>query len=573
MRLSSLVFAGFGAAVALSGTVSAQDHVRPDYTREVLVAPMNGAAPGTGPHGLNGINFGSDGKLYGGSVTGPGIYKFDVVSETVAEVIGAPAGEADDVAMAPAASPTPGALVWTALLAGELRARGTDGRIVTLARDLPMINPVNFTDDGRLFVGQMGIPGLRPDALYEFDILGRTAPRLIAKDMGNINAFVGDSAGGLYVPLAEKGAVGRIDIETGDITILADGLGQPVAVKRDSQGHLYAVDWVTGRITYINPDSGETFRIATVPPPVDNLALGPDDTIYVSRPSDNGIIAVNRNDGSQRVVFNSGLAAPGLMTFAALGGAPRLVASDAFGFRFIDPDTGAVTLLPFDLTTNASSAVAVNGATIALANVRRGTMTVIDRAALERTNLGQSGGTAVPAKYLLSGFKAPMGIVLDDFGAILAVDYVTGELLHVAPGAASDRRVILDGLRGPVGLARGADGALYVTETTSGALTRIDVTTNTAVAVAMGRNQPEGLAALPDGRFAVAEAGARRLSIVNPETGTIQVIADELPIGQMFTRAPEPVYLPTGVAADGDGVIYVACDRDNSVLKFSPNPN
>jgi hypothetical protein len=48
------------------------------------------------------------------------------------------------------------------------------------------------------------------------------------------------------------------------------------------------------------------------------------------------------------------------------------------------------------------------------------------------------------------------------------------------------------------------------------------------------------------------------------------VIARDLPVGQMFTRTPAPVFMPTGVAAGDDGTIYVSCDRDNSVLAFRP---
>jgi hypothetical protein len=32
------------------------------------------------------------------------------------------------------------------------------------------------------------------------------------------------------------------------------------------------------------------------------------------------------------------------------------------------------------------------------------------------------------------------------------------------------------------------------------------------------------------------------------------------------------VYVPTGVASDAAGAIYVTCDLDNSVLKFTPRP-
>ncbi|MDX2143488.1 MAG: hypothetical protein SFV19_09040, partial [Rhodospirillaceae bacterium] len=67
-----------------------------------------------------------------------------------------------------------------------------------------------------------------------------------------------------------------------------------------------------------------------------------------------------------------------------------------------------------------------------------------------------------------------------------------------------------------------------------------------------------------------AEVGKKRLLVIDPATGSRVVVGDKLPLGRMFTRAPAPVYLPTGVATDETGAIYIACDADNSVLKFTP---
>ncbi|MDX2144300.1 MAG: hypothetical protein SFV19_13175 [Rhodospirillaceae bacterium] len=530
---------------ALGGGALAQS-----YERSVLVPGIAGAVDGVSPHGLAGMNFGPDGTLYVGSVISPGIYRVDVTTGTVERVVGAPEGEADDVAIA-----ADGTLVWTAILAGELRARRPDGSVVTLAKNLPMINPVNFTHDGRLFTGQLG----QPDVLLEADITGQAAPRVVAKGLGGINAFVGDGKNGLYVPMAERGAVGRVDLATGEATVIADGLGQPVAVKADSHGNLFTIDWTTGKITFVNPSSGETIRIATVAPPLDNLAIGPDDTIYVSRPSDNSIVAVNSDTGAQRVLIQGRLAAPGGLATIKRNGKPALLVTDAFGYRFVDAATGETELLPFDLATRASSAVAVTEASIVISYVRRPTVVVIDRAT------GR-------ARHTLSGFKAPMGVTAR--GAdIFVADYATGEVLKLMPGASPDRSVVAGGLRGPVGLALDPGGKLIVGEAEAGALLSIDQATGTQTTLATGLVQPEGLTVLDDGRIAVAEVGARRLTMVDPRTGAKTVIADDLPLGEMFTRAPAPVYMPTGVATDETGAIYVTCDIDNTLLKFTPKTN
>jgi len=533
-----------GAALLLTaGAAHAQD-----YLRSVVVPPIATAAPGISPHGITGLNFGNDGKLYAGSVIGPGVYRIDVKTGALEEVIGAAQGESDDVAMGP-----DGTLVWTALISGELRARKADGRIVTLAADIPMINPVNFTKDGRLFTGTFG----KPDSLIEIDPAGKQPPRTVARDLGGINAFVDDGTGtGLFVPLAEKGALGRVDLTTGEVKIIATDLGQPVAVKRDSRGGLITLDWSTGKVSHVNPISGETQRITIVSPPLDNLAVGPDDMIYVSRPSDNSIIAVHPETGEQKIIVQGGLTTATGVALTTRDGKPALILSDAYGYRYADLSTGKVEMLPFTLGAAASSAVAVSEKTIVLANVRRAGVSIIDRAT-DRT------------LQTLGGFKAPMSVAASDTGEIYVADYAGGEIVKLMPGASPDRTVVAANLQGPVGVAR--DGqSLIVSEAGAGTVLRINITTGEKQILAQGLSQPEGLALLPGGKIAVAEVGMRQLIVIDPATGSRVVVGDKLPIGRMFTRAPGPVYLPTGVAADETGAIYIACDADNSVLKFTP---
>lgn len=540
------------------------------YERIEIVPPLAGAAPGIAPHGINGINFGPDGALYAASLIGPGIYRIDVARGTLAEVVGAPFGEADDVAVAP-----DGTLAWAALLSGEVRVRRPDGQLATLAAGLPRVNPVHFDARGRLFTGQIGTgPGGPPDTLLELDPAGERPPRSIASGLGGINAFTDDGAGGLYVPLAEKGAVGRVDLASGALQVIATGLGQPVAVKRDSRGQLATIDWEVGRVIRIDPVTGATRTLATVTPPLDNLAIGPDDTVYVSRPSDNGIVAIDPASGAQRSVLQGRFAAPGGLVFTRQDGRATLLVADAMGWREIDAANGAVTMRPFDLLVNGSSTITVTADSVVLAYVRRPSVTVLDRA---------SG--AVRRAY--KGFNAPMGVAALDDGTIYVVDYASGELLRLPggrvsgemtsgaaggtpPSAADGRSVVASGLEGPVGLALDARGRLLVSEATGGRVVRIDPASGAREVLARGLAQPEGLAVLPDGGIAVAEVGARRLSLLDARGGKPRVIARGLPVGQMFTRTPAPVFMPTGVAAGDDGTIYVTCDRDNSLLAFRP---
>jgi sugar lactone lactonase YvrE len=534
-------------AIAMVGATVARDSVAQSYDRRVVVPPIAGAAPGIAPHGINGLNFGPDGALYLASLIGPGIYRIDLARGTLTEVVGAPLGEADDVAVAP-----DGTLAWTALISGEVRVRRPGGRVETLARGLPLVNPVHFDAQGRLFAGQIG----QPDTLFELDPAGLRPLRPIARGLGGINAFTDDGRGGLLVPLGDKGAVARVDVVSGAITVLATGLSQPVAVKRDSRGQLATIDWQTGAVIRIDPATGATRTLATVTPPLDNLAIGSDDTIYVSRPSDNGVVAIDPANGAQRSIVQGRFAAPGGLAFTRQAGRATLLVADAMGWRETDVASGVVTLRPFDLLANGSSTIAVTARHVVLGYVRRASVTVLDRAS------GQ-------VQRAFKGFQQPMGVVALGDGTIFVVDYATGELLQLS-ATSDERRVVATGLAGPVGLARDARGRLLVGEATAGRLLRIDPTSGAREVLASGLAQPEGIAVLPDGAIAVAEVGARRLSLIAARGGRPRVIARDLPVGQMFTRTPAPVFMPTGVAAGDDGTIYVSADRDNSLLAFRP---
>ncbi|MBM3512312.1 MAG: hypothetical protein FJX59_01205 [Alphaproteobacteria bacterium] len=531
------------------GLLFAATHAAPagaEWRRDVLVPGINGAPPDTSPHGLVGISFGPDGALYGASIIGPGIFRFDLKAGTFTRVVEGLDAAGDDVAVA-----ADGTLAWTGLGDGTLWMKRPGEDPKPLVRNLPMLNPVAFRDDGKIITGQV----TQPDSLLEVDAKSGEV-KVLARDLGGINAFQPDGKGGLWLPLSQKGAIGRFDFETEKLEIVADGLGGPVAVKADSRGGLYAVEWPGGHVSHINPISGEVKKIATVPPGLDNLAIGSDDTIYVSRPNDNSIVAIDPESGQQRDVFKGVLAAPGGLAFGDIQGRPTLIVSDAYGPRFVDLASRAITAMPFDIAVNAGSMVAVRDNAMALTYVRRGTLVVLDR---------RSGRV----RHSLGGFKAPMGVMFEDEATLLVADYATGEIIRVKPGATPERATVIGGLQGPVGLAPAPDGKLYVTEATAGRLIEIDPATGGRAIIADRLAQPEGFAVLPDSRIAVAEVGARRLLVVSLGFGGVDVVAENLPIGDVFTRAPAPVFLPTGVAVDAAGALYISCDGDNTVLKFT----
>jgi sugar lactone lactonase YvrE len=505
--------------------------------------------PGGPLHGANGITWGPDDMLYVGSVSSQTVYRVNPRTGQVEIVVPAPAGEADDIAFAP-----DGTMVWTALLGGEIRALRDDGRVDTVVSDMALINPVYFTTDGRLFAAQVGF-----DRLYEFDFDGVEEPRLVASKMGNLNSFEITGDDELYGPLSNIETIARIDIESGEVTPIAENLGTVVAVNLDSDGNIWAVDWAGGRLWKIHPITGARAIVAKLEPPLDNLAIGPDDTVYISRPAHSSIERIDPETGEQQTLVAGNLSLPGGLAITSHEGREALVVADGYGYRLVDTETGAVTT-PYDLTEfgfqGAATAVAANDEFFVFSNLGiRPRVYLVDRSNFERVRTWTK-------------IEMPYGLVLRNNGDPIVADYATGSLIELSQTDKKFRNVVTDGLAGPVGVAWAGSGAVYLTEAQGGRLVRINLADGGKTIIAGELAQPEGITVLTDGRVAVVEVGKQRLIAVDPISGAIDVLATELPVGEPAARLPAPVHAPSGVAQGPDGSLYLTGDRDNSVLKL-----
>ena len=134
--------------------------------------------------------------------------------------------------------------------------RSPDGDTRIVAAPGVGVNPITFSDDGRLFVSQC----FMDTRLFELDPQGVDEPRLIRDDLGpdcGLNGMDWGSADGrLYGPRWFRGEVARVDVDSAELETVADGFEVPAAVKFDSLGRLHVLDSLRGEVIRLREDGG-----------------------------------------------------------------------------------------------------------------------------------------------------------------------------------------------------------------------------------------------------------------------------------------------------------------------------
>lgn len=492
--------------------------------------------------GVHGLAVLDDRRVLAGTVVGNAIWEVDRATGAAKVYIGGPEGQADDIAIGPK-----GELAWTSYIQGVLRYREREGApIRVLAKDLTGVNSLAFDrKTGRLYASQVFLG----DALWEIDVAGVKPPRLIARDLGGFNGFEVGPDGQLYGPLWFKGSVARIDPASGAVTVLNSEFQVPAAANLDGKGNLWVVDTRAGDLSRVDLATGRKTTVRKLATSLDNLAIAPDGTIYVSNMADNSVQAFDPATGALRTLLSGKLAVP-----AGLGieGDTAWVA-DIFSFREVNLRSGEVR----DIHRMQASdieypfAVDVGPERVLLTSWFNGSVQVLGRSDMKTLRV-------------LHGLKAPMDARFLPDGSIAIAEIASGEITLASGPDYAARRTLAKGLAGPVQLALGPDGGLYVSEA-AGAIRRVDLKSGAVTLVADGLALPEGLAFTPWGSLVVAEAGAQRLIELDLAKGTRSVIADRLPIGLAASPGTPPPYVATGVAVRADGSVCFTADLDNGL--------
>ena len=531
----SLILATLTVLTACSGEQS-------DYNVDILV-------PGSEMHGVHGLAFNSKGELFGASLIGQSVYKINIKTGKVETVIGPTQGNADDVAFGPNDF-----MAWTAGLENAVYGVGPDGNIKTLASNLPGANSINFGPDGKLYVTTV----FGGDALYEVDPEGKTEPRMIAERLGGLNGFEVTDNNSIIGPLFLRGKIVEVDLADGSVTELADGFPRPAAINLDSAGNIIGVDISTGEVFKIDRATNEKSTITKLLPPLDNLAIAEDDTIYVSNSAYNGVTEINPATGESRPIVFGGLSSPGGLSVTQVDGRETLFVSDFWENRSVNAESGEIRSIESDGRLSGATFVATDENNHYFSTIwPLAVVQILDR-------------TTGKTSKVIGGFKSPYAIVPLNDGRLLVADYGANQIVELSADNSRKKRVVTEDLDGPVGLALAAGNAVYVSEYNAGTVSKVNLRTGAKETIAIGLAAPEGLAIGVNKEILVAEVGIDQLSAIDPETKEKQRIADKMNFGLKGWDAMPAPFIPSSIAVGRTGIIYVTSDVKNALYRMTP---
>jgi sugar lactone lactonase YvrE len=569
IAVAALVMATVAPAASAKPTGPDPAGARVTYQTKVFVrgAPL---------HGANGLAIDQRGRLIVASGLGCEIVKLDPRTGQILERIGNEVGVSpDDVAVGPDGE----SIYWTDFPTGQVGWLKPDGSF-DKQFVAPGMNPIAFDENGRLFVGQ----AFAGDGLYELDpetlAVLRTVipPTVFPPFAGQLNGFDFGPDGMLYAPQPFLQKIVKIDpySDPATIEVVADlsAIGHPSSVKFDSRGGLYAEIANTGAIVRVDTVTGAYQVVAQVPSEnLDNMVFDARDRLYVSE-ADGRVFAVAPG-GGVRTLSPGGLMLPGgIALMEDDSGRESLFVTDVWKLTQFDARSGRVLgeerYSHLGGTIVQPWSVAPDGGHLIVASWMAGAVQIWDPVADTAVAVfpfipPPMPDFAMPLNAIRFQDKLAVAQVGSGFppGSVVALDDETGT-----------KETVASGLIVPSGLVATEDD-LWVADWAAGVVWKIvsDGATVTPEFVAGGLSFPEGMALDRDGSLLVVEAGAGRLSRIDPETGNVTLVVDGLELGMMI---PEGVGPPTwalsSVAVSQDGTLFVTGDLADVVYRLKPLP-
>ncbi len=507
-------------------------------------------------HGSNGMYFDAQDRLHVASVWGREIAVVNPKNGELLDRIGPDRGVEgpDDLFVC-----ADGTIYQTSIVTGHVIRISPDG---TVKRQFvaPGVNPITFSDDGRLFVA-LDFFG---DGLFEIDPELNAPPRsIIAGNLGWMNGMDWGPDGRLYGPVMLRGVVASLDVDSCnassdpwkecDLRVVTSG--GVSAVKFDSTGSLYAVEG-EGRVWRIDPVSGVKWLVSEVRGSLDNLAFDSSDNLYVSN-FDDGFVWHIKPNGKAKTILDGGPIAPGGIAVVprsdGKGGVKESIfVADIWRLREFAGWSGQ-ELGEFGAGLAYRFTVSTDGEKLILSEWANSQVIFIDLATMETVETDRS-------------FAIPLNAIP------FAGDTIVAELRGGRVVRRSDHLALTTGLIVPTGLA-GNDQDLYVADWWTGVVWQLvddGAILTPRRFVAAGLARPEGLAFDLDGTLLVVETGTGRLARIDPTTGVVSEVFSGLEVGLSAITGFPPPYIFSGVAVGPTGTIYVTGDRGNVIYRYKP---
>jgi sugar lactone lactonase YvrE len=534
-NLSALTF----GALILAGC-GAEDEIAMPPSAPVLTT----IATGANIAGTNGIAFSADNKLYAASVIGSTISVIDPDSGEMLKTMTAADGIVgpDDIAFGP-----DGSYFWTSILTGEVAGFTPDGYKVIAAQLAPGVNPITFSDDGRLFVSQCFFG----TGLFEVDPKGIAAPRVIAEDLGpgcGLNGMDWGPDDRLYGPRWFRGEVVSFNVDDNTMRLEASGFTTPAAVKFDKNDIMHVLDTGTGEVIKVEGENKTV--VATLSQGLDNFAFDKDNRLFVSSFAD-GFIKRVEADGSLTTLQPGGLAHPGGITLFN----DQLVVADLHAIRFFNPKTGEETEVQRNVLGMGKMGGALNlsadGDKLILVSWVDGDIRVWDPVKME-----------VVERH--TGLAGPVAAVRYA-GKIIATEHGGNRIISLGKSGTTE----LMSVDTPTGLAT-AHGNLYVTSRSEGTIYKIgsdNKLMQEAEIVVDGLTDPEGLTIVGD-EFIVVQGSDGKIIAATTDGSKTQLatISSGSPAA---SPAQPPSMIFNGITALPDGTIYATGETNRVLYKLT----
>jgi hypothetical protein len=317
-------------------------------------------------------------------------------------------------------------------------------------------------------------------------------------------------------------------------------------------------------VVRIDTTTGAVTKVTTLPWGLDNMAIDARGRLFVSNSDDGHVDRVLTSTGVHRQLLKGGQIVPGgVAVVPQPTGADRVVVADLWRLATYDGRTGRL----LDLDKSFGAFGPIPGATSVAAD---GEHVILTTWLAEVVTIWDSVADAPVAVY--GGFGTPTNAIR--FGDDLVVAAL-GPAPVVVQAPDGTRTPLAAGkVFVPTGLAA-TTGDLWVADWATGVvwqLVKDGATLPDPAMVAGGLVQPEGLAVDRDGSLLVVEAGAGRLTRVDPGTGATSTVATGLQLGVAPPPGAPPTWMFNGVAVGAKGDIYVTGDAAGALYRFSPVP-